>query len=202
LGGDSIISIQIVARARRAGLVITPRQMFQHQTIAELARVAGRAGQTQPLEQDATQVEGEAALTPIQEWFFEQEIEQRSHFNQSVLLRLEREIDVQVMKQVVAQLVAHHDALRLSFRRAGPRWRQRIGGVHEQSEVLVYIDLEGLERGQQSEAVRVAGEALQESLDLERGPVLRVGLMKLGAVSYRLLLVIHHLAVDAVSWRI
>src|SRR6185369_15658455 len=97
LGGDSIISIQIVARARRAGLVITPRQMFQHQTIAELARVAGRAGQTQPREQDATQVEGEAALTPIQEWFFEQEIEQRSHFNQSVLLRLEREVDVQVM---------------------------------------------------------------------------------------------------------
>src|SRR6185369_9095222 len=162
----------------------------------------GRADQTSRGEQASEPVEGEASLTPIQEWFFEQEIAQRSHFNQSVLLRLEREVDVQVMKQVVEQLVAHHDALRLSFRREGQRWRQRISGVDELPAALVYLDLESLERGQQREAVREAGEALQQSLDLERGPVLRVGLMRLGPSSYRLLLVIHHLAVDAVSWRI
>src|SRR4029078_13418004 len=68
LGGDSILIIQIVARANRAGIRLSPRQMFQHQTIAELAEVAGTAT-VAVVEQEA--VTGHVVLTPVQARFFE-----------------------------------------------------------------------------------------------------------------------------------
>src|SRR5205807_2518916 len=79
LGGDSILSIQIVARATQAGLQLTPKQLFQHQSIAELAAVVG-TGQAVVAEQGL--VSGEALLTPIQRWFFEQASPEPQHFNQ------------------------------------------------------------------------------------------------------------------------
>ena len=82
LGGDSIISIQVVSRARQAGIRITPRDLFQHQTVQSLAKVAVRSA---GLVIDQGPVRGEVLLTPIQHWFFEQPIEARHHWNQSVL---------------------------------------------------------------------------------------------------------------------
>jgi hypothetical protein len=74
LGGDSILSIQIIARANEIGLRLTPKQIFQHQTIAELAAVAGtsNAGRT-----EQGPVGGTAPLTPIQRWFFEANMPQQ-----------------------------------------------------------------------------------------------------------------------------
>src|SRR6185295_10479961 len=83
LGGDSILSIQIISRAGQAGLHLTARQVFQHQTIAELAAVAESAP-TVRAEQGA--VTGAAPLTPVERWFFEQELPAAHHWNQSLLL--------------------------------------------------------------------------------------------------------------------
>src|SRR5262249_43314048 len=69
LGGDSIVSIQLVSRARRQGIGITINQLFRHPNIAELARVAETAQET-TLWQGP--VMGDAPLTAIQQWFFEQ----------------------------------------------------------------------------------------------------------------------------------
>src|SRR4029077_10877858 len=84
LGGDSILSIQVVSRARREGLLFTPRQLFQHQTIAGLAAVAERAAALAPAAAEA--VAGPVPLTPIQAWFFEAELADPHHWNQAVLL--------------------------------------------------------------------------------------------------------------------
>ena len=110
LGGDSILSIQIVARASEKGLRLSPKQLFENQTIAELAQVVG---QVEAVQAEQGLVTGTFSLTPIQRWFIEQEQVAPHHWNQSMLLKVNRSADPALLKQAVAQLLAHHDALRL-----------------------------------------------------------------------------------------
>src|SRR5262249_14737777 len=83
LGGDSILAIQIVARATQAGLRLAPGQIFQHQIVAELASVADLAGAAAIA--DGELVTGPVSLTPIQRWFFEQDFVEPHHFNQAIV---------------------------------------------------------------------------------------------------------------------
>ncbi len=114
LGGDSILSIQVVARATRAGLRLTPRQLFQHQTVAELAAVAGTAPAVEA-EQDA--LTGPVPLTPIQRWFFEQDLPAPQHWNQAHAVTASRPLRPDLLRAAVGHVLEHHDALRLRFRR-------------------------------------------------------------------------------------
>jgi Condensation domain./Phosphopantetheine attachment site. len=116
LGGDSILSIQVIARAHQAGLQLTPKQLFQHQSIAELAAVAGVGP---GIEAEQGVVSGVVALTPIQRWFFERDLAEPQHFNQSLLLEVGAELKPGWVQRVVWQLVGHHDALRLRFFQRG-----------------------------------------------------------------------------------
>jgi non-ribosomal peptide synthase protein (TIGR01720 family) len=201
LGGDSILSIQIVARANREGLRITPRQMFEQQRVRGLARVAGRGGEVKA---EQGRVKGEVVLTPIQRRFFEEEMEERHHFNQAVLLGSRKRLEGEWVKEVVGKLLEQHDGLRMRYRRGEEgEWRQENVGEEDVEGVYVEVDLSGVEeRRRKEELERVAGE-WQRSLNLERGPVVRVVLVEMGEEEgQRLLLVIHHLVVDGVSWRV
>jgi non-ribosomal peptide synthase protein (TIGR01720 family) len=193
LGGDSILSIQIIARANRVGLRLTPPQLFQHQTVAELAAVA-QVSEAVEVAQEA--VQGEVALTPIQRWFFEWPRARPQHFNQAVLLRLEA-VQRRALDEALTALVRHHDALRLRF--VGER---QFYAPAPETLSCEWFDLSGLEDAAQRQALRGVAEQLQGSLDLAQGPLVRAGLFDLGAAGQRLLLVIHHLVVDGVSWRI
>ncbi|WP_052710262.1 non-ribosomal peptide synthetase [Azospirillum thiophilum] len=193
LGGDSILSIQLVSRARRHGLSFTPRDVFEHQTLEALARAA-RSDTTAAPTAEQGLVTGALALTPIQRWFFEEAIPNRSHWNQSVLLRLRRPVDPALLERALAALVAHHDALRLVFATDG------------RAEHLAPAALPLL-LWQRSAADATAQERLceeaQRSLELEHGPLLRALLVERGDDGcQRLLLAIHHLVVDGVSWRV
>ncbi|MDQ3744993.1 MAG: amino acid adenylation domain-containing protein, partial [Acidobacteriota bacterium] len=198
LGGDSILSIQVVARASQAGLRITPKQFFQNQTIAELARVAAEKAD-RPQAPDAT---GPAPLTPIQHWFFEQELEEAHHFNQSALLEVPSDTDPELLAQAVGHVYRHHDGLRLRFSRDGNSWAQQVSEA-DAGAVFSFEDLSG--HSKEERAVRMARivSAVERSLDIENGPLMRVCLFRLGEdETARLWIVIHHLAVDGVSWRI
>ena len=199
LGGDSILSIQIVSRANQAGLQLTPTQLFQHQTIAELAAVAGVAP---AIEAEQAMVNGPVPLTPIQHWFFEQAFDDPHHFNQVLLLAVAPGLDLALLDRAMQSLVAHHDALRLRFVEGSAGWEQ-FHAAPEGSAVVTRVDLSAVALAEQPGGIeRLAGE-LQASLDLQRGPLVRVAHFQLGAKQAdRLLLVIHHLAVDGVSWRI
>jgi non-ribosomal peptide synthase protein (TIGR01720 family) len=208
LGGDSILSIQIIARANQRGVRLSPRQLFQHQTIAGLGQVAV-AGPALLAEQGA--VQGEVPLTPIQRWFFGQELPERHHFNQSVLLRLRQRWEPALLQRVMQHLVDHHDALRLRYEvQADGDWRQFYGAHEEpeveEQEVCTFHDLSGLGASEQSAALAEVGEQLQRSLSLRDGPLVRVGLFELGESGgswpQRVLIIMHHLVVDGVSWRI
>ncbi|MCW2917369.1 MAG: hypothetical protein JWN52_5437, partial [Actinomycetia bacterium] len=192
LGGDSILGMQIAARATRADLRITPRQIFQHQTVAELAAVAEVAEQAVTLPLQAT---GPAPLTPIQHWFFAQRRPAPHHFNQAVLLRLDEPVKEGWLWSALTHLIGQHPGLRSRFEQTDTGWRQEIGAATEDAaEVLHVVD-------GPADVAEVAASA-QTSLDLTEGRLLRAVYIRQGEDGDRLLIVVHHLAVDAVSWRI
>ncbi len=195
-GGDSIQSILVVARAAKAGLRFTTRDLFQHPTIAELASLAATGAAA-----ERGAANGEAPLTPIQHWFFERELPEPNHFNQAVLLDVLPDLQIDVLRRAIDQLVAHHDALRLRFTRDSGGWRQ-THTAPEGTALVSEVDLPGLAADRELALAARSAEA-QAGLDLANGPLLRAVLFRFqrGAPS-RLLLVIHHLVVDGVSWRI
>ncbi|MEU4770393.1 condensation domain-containing protein, partial [Actinosynnema sp. NPDC023794] len=172
LGGDSILGIQVVTRARRAGLVLTSRDIFAHQTIAAIAPHVTR---DLPPTADQGAVTGEAPLTPIQRWFLDghagppRNVEPQ-HFDQSVVVDLDPDLDVPALRTALTALVEHHDALRTRFEGD----RQVVGPVTGADPLAL------------------------DHFDLTRGPLLRAEVLDGGSVR----LTAHHLVVDGVSWRV
>lgn len=197
LGGDSILSLQIIARARRQGLKLTPKQLFEHQTIAALAAVAAPAAAPSAAPASVPAVPGELPLTPIQARFFSEPVRQRAHWNQSVILELAAPIEVAALRQALSALVARHGSLRLAFEpNEQGGWRQRLRAQEDPERLLWTCRV-----ADEAELAPLFDEA-ERSLDLARGPLLRVVLAEGPAQRPQLLIAIHHLAVDGVSWRI
>ena len=200
LGIDSILVIQIVSRARQAGLRLNPGQVFRHQTIADLARVAE---QVETVEAEQGPVVGPVPLTPIQRWFFGQDLPAPHHFNQSLLLEMSPTPDPEQLRRALDSLIRHHDALRLRFTRTEVGWSQHADVPDESDLPFEHVDLSALPESDRIPVLEAESARFQASLDLERGPLLRVALFDLGPDRpARLLLVLHHLVVDGVSWRI
>ncbi|OUL22222.1 non-ribosomal peptide synthetase [Nostoc sp. RF31YmG] len=199
LGGDSILSIQAFAKAKQANIHLTPKKLFDYPTIAELAAVVSTTP-SQLTEQGA--VTGAIPLTPIQQWFFAKELLDSHHWNQAVLLKLQQKLEPGLLAQAVQHLLAHHDALRLRFENSTSGWQQ-VNAAPDEIVPFSHIDLSAMPTDEQLSAMEKAATQLQASLNLEKGPILRVALFDCGAEqSSRLLFIIHHLAVDGVSWRI
>ncbi len=202
LGGDSILGIQVAARARLAGLQMSPSQIFQYPTPGELAAVVSASGATY-LEPE--RVTGDVAFTPIQRWFFEQNFSVPDYWNMALMLQPHEHLDPGVLEQAFAHLLKHHDALRLRFVHEPEGWRQFIADPDQdgsRANVRV-VDLSNQNENEQASALETIAEETQAQLNLANGVLLRTLLFELGSGrSQRLLIVIHHLAVDGVSWRI
>ncbi len=199
LGGDSILSLQIIARANQAGLQLTPKQLFSNQTIAELATVVGTSVKIQA---EQGLVVGEVPLTPIQHWFFDQEQTEPHHFNQSVVLSVPADMNSEFLEKAIQYLTLHHDAMRLRFERTDSSWEQINADITEPVALQV-VDLSAKSPDEQQDDLEAIGSELQVSLNLAMGSLLRAALFQMGSDRpARLLLIIHHLAVDGVSWRI
>jgi len=141
-------------------------------------------------------------LTPIQHWFFEQNLPESYHFNQSVLLEGPPDLKPDILEQVIQQLLVHHDALRMRFLREDSAWRQ-LNADPEGAVPFKVFDFSEYSSDDQRTAFESAAAELQGSLNLTEGPLIRVALFHFGPDKpNRLLLVIHHLVIDGVSWRI
>ncbi|MGH9651674.1 MAG: condensation domain-containing protein, partial [Terriglobales bacterium] len=199
LGGDSILAIQAAGRARDAGIAFTPRQLFEHQTVAELAPVADRATQKSESEGPAG---ADVPLTPIQQWFLEQGFSRPNHWNQAVLLELEVTLDWPALARAAEHLVLHHDALRMRLVRDAQGWHQTVA-PKELLTICHREDLSAVPEAGRPAAIEEACSRWQAGLNLNDGPIMRTVWFDLGEEQKpRLLIVIHHLAVDGVSWRI
>ncbi|MDB9526778.1 amino acid adenylation domain-containing protein, partial [Oscillatoria sp. CS-180] len=193
LGGDSILALQAIAKAHQAGLQLTPRDLFQHQTIARLATVVSTRTSVAA---EQGMITGTGLLTPIQHWFFEQNLQHPHHWNQAVLLKVTQPMNPILLEQALGQLLKHHDALRAGFFQSESGWQQRW---HEPGAVPLTV-VTGAE-SELSEAIAETAQDLQTHFDLAAGPLLKLAYFEF-EVEHRLLLVCHHLVIDGLSWRI
>ncbi|AZM56541.1 non-ribosomal peptide synthetase [Streptomyces sp. WAC 01529] len=202
LGGDSIISIQLVARARAAGLVLTPKDVFRHQTAAALAAVATPLPETRTEDPDAGI--GEVPATPIMRWLRERN-GPIDRFNQSMFLQAPAALDEERLTRTVQSLLDHHDALRARLERAESTWTLVVperGAV--QAEKLIHrVDVAGLDDGARRARYAEEGAAALGRLAPDDGTMLQFVWFDAGPGERgRLLFAAHHLVVDGVSWRI
>jgi amino acid adenylation domain-containing protein/non-ribosomal peptide synthase protein (TIGR01720 family) len=197
LGGDSIIGVRAVARARTLGVFLHAADLFEYQTIAELAAVA-----EEPAVAEAEQgaVTGEFPLSPVQRWFFARGLPEPSHYNQSVLLEAPGGVEPELLRVAVRAVVEHHDALRSRFTNDAAGWTGRVLAA-ESAEMVWVVDATDLDEWDEESYLSDHATAAHASLDLARGPLVRVVLFDRGA-RCQLLVVVHHLVVDAVSWPI
>ncbi|MDE1392763.1 lichenysin non-ribosomal peptide synthetase LicA [Bacillus paralicheniformis] len=197
LGGDSIKGIQMASRLQQHGWKLEMKDLFQHSTIGELSAYV-QAADDQPIDQNP--VEGEVTLTPIQRWFFERKFTNEHHWNQSVMLHALTGFDPETAGKALSKLIEHHDALRMVYQRNGDGIVQYNRGLEETAvrpEVIRFN-----ESGAELEAaVLKASNRIQSSIDLTEGPLLKAAIFKTDQGDH-LLIVIHHLVVDGISWRI
>jgi amino acid adenylation domain-containing protein/non-ribosomal peptide synthase protein (TIGR01720 family) len=191
LGGDSILSIQVVARARQVGFQITVGDIFQHPTIAALAQAARLDSQPEWAMLPAT---GVAPLSPIQRWFFARGAHQ--HYNQALLLEAKKRIDLPALECAVAAVMEHHDALRSRFVNGEQNVAEK-----EPNRVLQCIDLTAVPNAAAHSLMQMELRALHTSLNLAHGPLVRKACFRLPGAD-RVAIVVHHLVIDGVSWRI
>ncbi|MFH8470763.1 amino acid adenylation domain-containing protein [Streptomyces sp. NPDC017991] len=199
LGGDSILSIQVVARARAAGLRLTSKDIFLRQTVARLA-TAATAG-TSPAPGTAAPA-GPVPLTPVQRWFLDGAAETPGHFNQWLMAELVPGVRAEALRAAVTAVSQRHDAWRLRFEKAADGWRQHTATDGE-GLAFRHIDLSDLDTPAQETAIATAVAQTQNAVCTDTGPPAHVVLFTLGpGRASRLLLTAHHLVVDGVSWRV
>ncbi|MFF4214903.1 amino acid adenylation domain-containing protein [Streptomyces nondiastaticus] len=198
LGGDSILSIQLVARARKAGLVLTPKDVFTHRTPAALAAVAGRPGAA-PARHDAGT--GTVPPTPIVHWLRELGGPVDA-FNQSTLLTVPGGLGHDRIVAAVQSVLDHHGALRLGL---GDDWTLTVAGpgTVRAADRITRVDCTAMDGDALTAAVGEQSAAAVARLAPRSGNVVQVVWFDAGPDRPgRLLVVVHHLAVDGVSWRI
>ncbi|UCH95647.1 MAG: amino acid adenylation domain-containing protein, partial [Candidatus Aminicenantes bacterium] len=208
IGGDSIKAIQVAARLKKFGLKLEIKDLFANPTIKQLRQTITPIKRTI----DQGPVRGEVQLTPIQQWFFENNFAPWHHFNQAVMIYRQEGFDENIVRRVFQQLTRHHDALRMVYQfnrdphqAEKPVVLQTIRDIDENTKgKLLHLELFDLkETGEDHIKKEIPQQAnrIQSSINPETGPLLKLGLFKTAAGDH-LLMVIHHLVVDGISWRI
>ncbi len=197
IGGDSIKSIQIASRMDKAGYKLQMKDIFRDQTISKLA-----AG-LRKIEKISHQaiVYGTVPLSPIQHWFFENKFPDSHHYNQSVMFYSQERFEEEAVKAVFLKIQEHHDALRMTYKEENGEIIQTNHGLDYPVSLQVYDFRNQADKKKVKEALEEKANEIQSSIDMEKGPLMKLGLFHLDDGD-RLLIVIHHLVIDGVSWRI
>ncbi|MFF3687025.1 amino acid adenylation domain-containing protein [Streptomyces sp. NPDC002187] len=210
LGGDSILSMAVASRARKAGLQISPRDVFEHRTPAALAATVTGAHDTPAAVAADSDGVGDITLLPIVHQLRE-DGGTISRFNLSMLLQAPAGADTKKLTHVLQSVLDHHDGLRLVLTRMdlGPvvpaLWSARttaVGSV-DAAALLRRVDVQDLDDAALRAAIGEESDAAADRLDPDSGVMVQAVWFDAGADRPgRLLLVVHHLVVDGVSWRV
>ncbi|PZE20566.1 non-ribosomal peptide synthetase [Paenibacillus xerothermodurans] len=196
LGGDSIKAIQMASRLYREGWKLEMKDLFQHPTIEQVGPYLQRAeGATA----EQGMVEGDVLLTPIQRWFFAQRFTAMHHWNQSVMLHAPSGFAPYAVQEALSKIVEHHDALRMSYTFSQEGVVQHNRGSESGEVSVQVVDLQGV--NDIETRITSYADEVQRSIDLGQGPLLKTVIFQTDHGDH-LLIVIHHLVVDGVSWRI
>jgi len=196
--GNSMLAVQLIAKANQAGLRLSLRQVFQYQTVAALAAVAA----TVPRRSDDAATVGTAPLLPLQAWFFGLELTHPGHFNQSQRFELPHDVDVDAMHRAVAALFSHHQSLRAHFVRTASGLQQIDPGPPTVAP-FSRIDLSATSRAGWEEALAQHELEIHKAMSPADGRLAAFALFNFGPERPpQLLVVFHHLAIDGISWRL
>lgn len=195
LGGDSIKAIQIISRVRKQGYSLEIKDLFKNPNISELAKLLkeGRIVSEQNV------IKGKVELTPIQRWFFNEKFLRENHWNQSIMLYNKQGFEEEALRKVFEKIAIHHDILRAIYKMKENTIVQNIRDVDGELCSITIHDL--VEKENYKEEIVDICNNIQSSIDLTRGPLVKLGLFKTREGHY-LLIAIHHLVIDGVSWRI
>lgn len=192
LGGDSIKAIQIISRLHKAGYKLDLKKLFEYPTIRGLApQLSKKAGASYET------VSGEVPMLPIQQRFFGKELAKPEHYNQALMLELPAGMDETKVSAIFTALMNHHDQLRATFRKEGKNIVQHIPVSARPSITL----MDWRDGSRSKEDIPAVATDIQAAMNLQAGPLMRLGLFLVQESSY-LLIAVHHLVIDAVSWRI
>jgi amino acid adenylation domain-containing protein len=192
-GGDSILSLQLIAKLRQQGLRLMPRQLLENPTARGLANVLNVVAQA-PVAVKTMAPRSRLSHAQQRLWFMQQLDPTSTAYNVSQLLALRGELDVSRLQQATQALVQRHEALRCRFyEEQGQVW-QRL----DQADALVF-SLHDLRDVSATEAEARLAISANRVFDLANGPLLAVDLFRLGEQDFRLLFNVHHIAVDGWS---
>nr|WP_267909154.1 non-ribosomal peptide synthetase [Antrihabitans sp. YC2-6] len=205
LGGDSIMSIQLVSRAKAAGLALTPRDVFERKTVGGLAEVAVAT------ESDAAVVlaelpgggTGDLPLTPIMEWLLARGANFTRH-SQSAALQLPHGIDEAGLARTVQAVLDHHDMLRSSLEHGVDGWSMTVppAGSVRAADLIAKVEVAAVDNAEFFETASVELDAAAGRLDPEHGVMVQLVWLQAPTGDSRLLIVVHHAVIDGVSWRV
>jgi amino acid adenylation domain-containing protein/thioester reductase-like protein/non-ribosomal peptide synthase protein (TIGR01720 family) len=200
LGGDSITAIQISSQLRGHGVDLSPQQIFDHPTILEQARVC-RSVVKAATPHDAA-ADGAFLLSPIQEWFFAQNFPDSHYWNQGILVEVETGVAVHALRAALQEVAGRHDALRLGFSQEHGCWKQFVLAALPDVP-LRHESLSGHSPADQQRRVAQVARQIQDDIRLATPPLFRAVLFDRGPEEHAwLMLIAHHLVIDAVSWRV
>jgi non-ribosomal peptide synthase protein (TIGR01720 family) len=198
IGGDSILSIQIVAKARQKGIFLAPNQIFENQTISELALFA----KTENKNISEEKIVGNVPLLPIQHWFFEEHKNAPHHWNQAMMFDVPENFNTDILQKSIEYLVEHHDAFRLRFEKTGGSWHAFVA-EHAEVNSFTSIDLTGSSPVEMDAVIEAKAIELQTNQHLSKSGLFQTLFFKSGLGNQnKLLLLAHHLIVDNISWQI
>ena len=197
LGGDSIKGIQILTRLNAYELKLDLKDLFKYKLLEDVAKHIGKKS-NKSINQES--IEGEVALTPIQKWFFGQKLTDAHHWNQAIMLQGKERFNPEGVQEVFKHIIIHHDALRMVYESENNQIKQYNRGA----DVGGLMSLTTYDLRQSSnlvEEIQQLSNQLQAGIDLQKGPLVKLGLFQTKEADH-LLIIIHHLVVDGVSWRI
>lgn len=203
MGGDSISAIQLTVRARKEGLHLTSGDVFTHKTIAELSRYAGNT-RTHPGTASEDVVVGPVKPTPMHQWL-ERFGTTGDEFHQAVVVRTPPGLTVQALHHIVDGLVTSHDVLRAHWVGDPGNGFLTVPDKASSSmaDIVVRVDVAGVDADELAAVVRDHHESSRRLLAPRSGIMMRAVFFDAGTHRQgRLLLMIHHLVIDAISWTI
>nr|WP_314464361.1 non-ribosomal peptide synthase/polyketide synthase [uncultured Clostridium sp.] len=201
IGGDSIKALQIISRLSAYGLSLEMKDLF---TYPEIALLSKHVKEKQEKKEQDVEIKGAVMLTPIQKSFFRRNRKERNHFNQAVTLYKKEGLDGTIVKEVFKEIFRHHDALRMTFTETEKGIIQTCPGADELPFDFVeyhYEEEQGIHGEEFISNINDFVTRLQKEIDIFHGPASKIALFRMPDGDH-LLIVIHHLIVDGVSWRV
>ncbi|MBY0204782.1 non-ribosomal peptide synthetase [Paenibacillus cucumis (ex Kampfer et al. 2016)] len=197
LGGDSIKCIQVASRLLQSGYKVEMKHFFTYPVVSELSEHVTSVN----THYDQGEVTGEVLLTPVQRWFFDQNMVDAHHYNQEMMFFRKDGFDIGFIHSMLKKMVKQHDALRIVYRQV-PEGGYEAWNRGAEEDGLYSLDIFNLTNvTDPAPLVEIKAKEIQSSLDLAHGPLIKLGLFQC-AEGDHLLIAIHHLVIDGVSWRI